>query len=34
MANLSLNISKKIFNEAYLPYLTDYSKRDEVYYGG
>ena len=34
MANLSLNISKKIFNKAYLPYLTDYSKRDEVYYGG
>ena len=30
----NLKISKKIFNTVYLPYLTDYSKRDEIYYGG
>lgn len=34
MGNTSIKISKKIFNETYLPYLTDYSKRDEIYYGG
>lgn len=31
---IKLNISKKIFNKVYLPYLEDYSKRFEVYYGG
>ena len=31
---IDLKISKKIFNEVYLPYLTDYSRRYEVYYGG
>ena len=30
----NIKISKKIFNDVYLPYLTDYSKRDEIYYGG
>ena len=31
---IDLHISKQIFNETYLPYLTDYSHRYEVYYGG
>lgn len=31
---MNVNISKKIFNEAYLPHLLDYSHRYEVYYGG
>lgn len=31
---ISLNINKAVFNEAYLPYLSDYSHRFEVYYGG
>lgn len=30
---LNINISKKIFNEAYYPMLLDYSNRYEVYYG-
>ena len=30
---INLNISKKIFNEAYFPHLFDYSNRYEVYYG-
>ena len=30
----SIKISKKVFNPTYLPYLTDYEKRTEVYYGG
>ena len=34
MSNTAIKISKKIFNTVYLPYLTDYSKRDEIYYGG
>ena len=34
MAGTSIRISKKIFNEAYLPHLEDYIKRFEVYYGG
>ena len=34
MANIKINISKSIFNDVYLPYLTDYKKRFEVYYGG
>ena len=34
MANTSIKISKKIFNSIYLPYLQDYNKRFEVYYGG
>ena len=33
-ASVNINISKKIFNEAYLPYLEMYDKRFEVYYGG
>ena len=31
---IDLHLSREIFNEAYLPYLTDYSHRYEVYYGG
>ena len=34
MASINLKLKKSLFNEAYLPYLTDYSKRYEVYYGG
>ena len=34
MANTNIKISKKIFNSIYLPYLQDYNKRFEVYYGG
>lgn len=34
MANTAIKISKKIFNDVYLPYLQDYNKRFEVYYGG
>lgn len=30
---IRLNISRKIFNDAYLPYLFDYSTRYQVYYG-
>lgn len=30
----SMKISKKIFNDVYLPYLAEYNKRFEVYYGG
>ena len=30
---MKLNINKSIFNEVYYPYLLDYSKRFEVYYG-
>ena len=32
--NINLKISKSLFNEVYLPWLTDYSHRYEVYYGG
>jgi phage terminase large subunit len=31
---IDLHLSREIFNEAYLPYLSDYSHRYEVYYGG
>lgn len=31
---INLNINKSIFNDVYFPYLTDYSRRYEVYYGG
>lgn len=31
---MKLKIHKDIFNDVYLPHLTDYSKRYEVYYGG
>ena len=34
MASINLKLSKKLFNEVYLPHLTDYSKRYEVYFGG
>jgi len=34
MASIRINVSKSIFNKVYLPYLTDYEKRFEVYYGG
>ena len=31
---INLNIDKSIFNDAYYPYLRDYTHRYEVYYGG
>lgn len=31
---MKLNIHREIFNDAYFPYLSDFSKRYEVYYGG
>lgn len=31
---MKIIVKKNIFNEIYLPHLTDYSKRYEVYYGG
>ena len=31
---VNLKIDPKIFNKAYLPYVTDYKHRYEVYYGG
>ena len=34
MPTINLNISKQIFCPIYLPYLYDYSKRYNVYYGG
>ena len=34
MANTSLLIKKEMFNDTYLPYLMDYTHRDEIYYGG
>lgn len=34
MPSINLKLRKSLFNEAYLPHLTDYSKRYEVYYGG
>ena len=30
---IRLNIARSLFNDAYYPYLFDYSKRYEVYYG-
>lgn len=32
--DIQLNLSKKLFVPVYYPYLTDYSHRYEVYYGG
>lgn len=34
MPQITLNIAKSVFNDVYYPYLLDYSKRYEVYYGG
>lgn len=34
MAQIRLNISRRVFNDAYYPLLFDYSRRYEVYYGG
>lgn len=34
MAPINLKLSKKLFNDVYLPHLTDYSKRYEIYMGG
>lgn len=31
---MQITLKKRIFNSAYYPHLTDYSKRYEVYYGG
>lgn len=32
--NLKLNINKKVFNPSYYPYLYQYDKKFEIYYGG
>ena len=29
---IRLNIARKVFNDAYFPYLFDYKNRYEVYY--
>lgn len=34
MAKLNLKIDKGIFNDVYYPYLFEYKKRYEIYYGG
>ena len=34
MANINLSLKRSLFNDIYYPYLFDYSKRYEVYYGG
>lgn len=34
MASINLTLKKSLFNDVYIPYLLDYSKRYEVYYGG
>ena len=34
MPQINLKLKKSLFNDVYLPHLTDYSKRYEVYYGG
>ena len=34
MASVNLNIKKSVFLPCYQPYITDYSKRYNVYYGG
>lgn len=34
MPQISLQLDRRLFNTAYYPYLTDYSKRYNVYYGG
>ena len=31
---IDLHLTREIFNETYLPYLSDYSHRYEIYYGG
>lgn len=34
MSNTTFKISKKMFNEAYLPQLNNYDTRFNVFYGG
>ena len=34
MPNTKITIKKRMFNDAYYPYLKDYNRRFEVYYGG
>ena len=34
MTNINLSLKRSLFNDIYYPYLLDYSKRYEVYYGG
>ena len=34
MPSIDLHLKKSLFNDVYLPYLLDYSRRYEVYYGG
>ena len=34
LPNINLSLKRSLFNDIYYPYLLDYSKRYEVYYGG
>ena len=34
MSLINLKLGKKLFNDAYLPYLFDYSKRYSIFFGG
>jgi phage terminase large subunit len=34
MPPINLKLSKKLFNDVYFPYLTDYSKRYNIFFGG
>ena len=34
MPQISIQINRNVFNEAFLPFLFDYSKRYNIYYGG
>jgi len=34
MPQINLTLDKRLFNDTYYPYLTDYSKRYNVFYGG
>lgn len=34
MPSINLKLKKSLFNDVYLPHLTDYSKRYEIYFGG
>lgn len=34
MAQVKLHVKRQIFNDVYFPYLLDYSRRYEIYYGG
>ena len=34
MPQYNIKVSRNLFNDAYFPYLMDYSRRYEIYYGG